>query len=106
MPKISFKLSLAALSNKKHRIIICLEQSTVEWANSVSRPLIRLVDPSFERTVLVSTKFDNRVKELRSKDAALKYLCSSETHSSKQPFFIWPHPISNLPRLPHLFGAL
>jgi hypothetical protein len=34
----------------------------VEWANSMTRPLVSSVDPTFARTVLVSTKFDNRVK--------------------------------------------
>jgi hypothetical protein len=28
------------LIEPKHRIIVCLEQSTVEWANTVSRPLV------------------------------------------------------------------
>src|SRR5699024_7289242 len=29
----------------KNRIIVCLEQSTVEWANTVSRPIVARVDP-------------------------------------------------------------
>lgn len=41
---------------QKSRIIICVEQSTVEWANSISRPAVRSIDPEFSRTVLVNTK--------------------------------------------------
>jgi GTPase SAR1 family protein len=40
----------------KNRIIICVEQSTTEWANSSSRPIVRKLDPDFSRTVLVNTK--------------------------------------------------
>lgn len=41
---------------QKSRIIICIEQSTTEWANSISRPIVRKIDPNFARTVLVNTK--------------------------------------------------
>jgi len=36
----------------QNRIIVCLEQSTVEWANTSSRPVVRRFDPHFSRTVL------------------------------------------------------
>jgi GTPase SAR1 family protein len=72
----------------KNRIIICLEQSTVEWANTVSRPLVRTIDPNFSRTVLVNTKFDNRVKELRDSDSANKYLVGENLPAGKRPFFV------------------
>lgn len=32
------------------------------------------VDPGFSRTILVNTKFDNRVKEFRDKESAEKYM--------------------------------
>ena len=38
------------LIEPKHRIIVCLDQSTVEWANSTSRPIVRKIDPEFSRT--------------------------------------------------------
>ena len=41
---------VSKLLEPKHRIIICLEQSTVEWANSSSRPIVRKIDPDFSRT--------------------------------------------------------
>ena len=50
------------LMKPANRIIVCLEQSTVEWANTSSRPIVRRFDPAFARTVLVNTKFDNRVQ--------------------------------------------
>jgi hypothetical protein len=50
------------LIEPQNRIIVCLEQSTVEWANTTSRPIVRQIDPNFTRSVLVNTKFDNRVK--------------------------------------------
>ncbi len=45
-----------------HRIIVCLEQSTVEWSNTTSRQIVEKVDPTFSRTILIQTKFDNRIK--------------------------------------------
>lgn len=72
----------------KNRIIVCLEQSTVEWANTTSRPLVREVDRDFSRTIFVNTKFDNRVKELRSKEAAEKYLMGEGLPAGKKPFFV------------------
>jgi hypothetical protein len=71
-----------------NRIIVCLEQSTVEWANTSSRPIVRRFDASFSRTVLVNTKFDNRVKELRTPEAAAKYLMGENLPEGKKPFFI------------------
>eukprot|EP01127_Copromyxa_protea_P016077 TRINITY_DN4719_c0_g1_i5.p1 TRINITY_DN4719_c0_g1~~TRINITY_DN4719_c0_g1_i5.p1 ORF type:complete len:420 (-),score=58.56 TRINITY_DN4719_c0_g1_i5:1350-2609(-) len=71
-----------------HRIIVCLEQSTVEWANTLSRPLVRRIDPLFTRTIIVNTKFDNRVKELRDAESANKYLCGEGLPDGKRPFFI------------------
>jgi len=90
------------LMSPKNRIIVCLEQSTVEWANTTSRPIVQQIDRDFSRTILVNTKFDNRVKELRKASAANAYLsgrdqdddASSSSASSaaaaanKRPFFI------------------
>ncbi|GAM21736.1 hypothetical protein SAMD00019534_049110, partial [Acytostelium subglobosum LB1] len=76
------------LIEPKHRIIVCLEQSNVEWANTISRPLVKKIDQEFGRTILVNTKFDNRVKELRSRESAHKYLEGEGIVASKKPFFI------------------
>lgn len=82
-----FANSLAA-QEPKNRIIVCLEQSTVEWANTSSRPIVQQVDRDFSRTVMVNTKFDNRVKELRSKEAAEKYMLGEGLPAGRKPFFI------------------
>lgn len=76
------------LIQPKNRIIVCLEQSTVEWANSVSRPIAREIDPDFSRTILINTKFDNRVKELRNKESADKYMTGENLPPNTRPFFI------------------
>ncbi|BFU20479.1 dynamin family protein [Entamoeba histolytica HM-1:IMSS-B] len=77
------------LITPSNRIIVCLEQSTTEWANSVSRPLVKEVDPNFNRTVLINTKFDNRVKELTDTQTVANYLNGDELIiGDKKPFFI------------------
>ncbi len=70
------------------RLIVCLEQSTVEWANTTSRHLVQKVDPDFRRTVLLHTKFDNRCKELRSVEEATKYLQGEGLPAKVANFFI------------------
>jgi hypothetical protein len=70
------------------RLIVCLEQSTVEWANATSRRIIQEVDPEFRRTVLLHTKFDNRCKELRSQEEATKYLQGEDLPENCSSFFI------------------
>jgi hypothetical protein len=54
----------------------------------VNRPLVRQVDPDFSRTVLVNTKFDNRVKEFRDAESTNKYLQGENLPQRKKPFFI------------------
>eukprot|EP01132_Coremiostelium_polycephalum_P003597 gene3597-4479_t len=76
------------LIEPKNRLIVCLEQSNVEWANTISRPLVRKIDPNFSRTILINTKFDNRVKELRTRESAHKYLEGEGIITQKKPFFI------------------
>ena len=75
------------IAEPRHRVVVCLEQSTVEWANTVSRPLVRRVDPAFARTVfartvLVNTKFDNRLKELSDASMANKYLSAEDANTT------------------------
>lgn len=57
-PKLSQQIQALSerVMRQKSRIIICIEQSTTEWANSISRPIVRKIDPNFSRTVLVNTK--------------------------------------------------
>lgn len=46
------------------------------------------MDPEFSRTILVNTKFDNRVKEFRDAESTNKYLQGENLPSGKKPFFI------------------
>ncbi len=45
------------------RLILFLQQSSVEWASSLWLNVVQEVDPTFQRTVFVASKFDNRLKE-------------------------------------------
>uniref|UniRef100_A0A6B2KYK6 Dynamin-type G domain-containing protein n=1 Tax=Arcella intermedia TaxID=1963864 RepID=A0A6B2KYK6_9EUKA len=83
----NIKEMVKELMKPPNRIIICLEQSTVEWPNSNSRPFVEEVDPGLTRTIVVATKFDNRVKELRDPESTNKYL-SAEELSGKTVFFV------------------
>lgn len=85
-----------------HRVIVCLEQSTVEWANSNSRQFVQRVDPNLERTVLVCTKFDNRVKELRDAESANGYLAAEGLPGHIKPFFV-SLPVQRNLSVPHRF---
>ena len=45
------------------RLILFLQQSSVEWCSSLWLHVVQAVDPNCQRTVLISSKFDNRIKE-------------------------------------------
>jgi GTP-binding protein EngB required for normal cell division len=76
-----------------HRIIVCLEQATVEWRNPTkSRLFVEKVDPTFSRTVMVMTKFDNRLAQIKTRYELDKYLSTGGILNQTKPFFIWlPH---------------
>lgn len=46
------------------------------------------MDPNFERTILVNTKFDNRLKELREKESAETYLAGEGLPPGTKVHFI------------------
>ena len=64
------------LIKPQNRIIVALEQSTVEWCNTQVRPYIKKVDPNFERTIFVVTKFNNRNNQFRDGKEANDYLAT------------------------------
>ena len=43
-----------------HRLILFLQQSSVEWCSSLWTHVVQEVDPHYQRTVMVCSKFDNR----------------------------------------------
>ena len=51
-----------SLASPPHRIILFLQQSSVEWCSSLWLDAIRDIDPTFKRTIIVVSKFDNRLK--------------------------------------------
>ena len=51
-----------SLASPPHRILLFLQQSSVDWCSSLWLDAIRDIDPTFRRTVIVVSKFDNRLK--------------------------------------------
>ena len=51
-----------SLASPPHRILLFLQQSSVEWCSSLWLDSIREIDPAFRRTIVVVSKFDNRLK--------------------------------------------
>jgi hypothetical protein len=51
-----------ALAAPQHRLLLFLQQSSVEWCSSLWLDSIRAVDPTLRRTIIVISKFDNRLK--------------------------------------------
>ena len=74
----------------QHRLLLFVQQSSVEWASSLWLDIIKeKLDPSFSRTVIVSSKFDNRLKELNERWEVDKYLSASGyLPPTVSPFFI------------------
>eukprot|EP00887_Chlorella_sp_A99_P005155 scaffold40.g5155.t1 len=72
-----------------HRLILFLQQSSVEWCSSLWMHVIQEVDPHFSRTVMVASKFDNRLKEFSERWEVDKYLSASGyLPPSVKPFFV------------------
>lgn len=76
------------MMKERHRFIVCLEQSTVEWCNTQIRPIIRKIDPHLERTVFVTTKFNNRVNQFKSESEINGYLSTDGHVQSGRVFFM------------------
>lgn len=72
-----------------HRLILFLQQSSVEWASSLWLHVVQEVDPTFSRTVMVASKFDNRLKEFAERWEVDRYLSATGyLPSSVKPFFV------------------
>ncbi|CAI5520090.1 unnamed protein product [Closterium sp. Naga37s-1] len=57
-----------------HRLIVFLQQSSVEWCSSLWLDVVRRADPQLRRTVVVASKFDNRLKEFSERWEVDRYL--------------------------------
>ncbi|KVH93044.1 Dynamin [Cynara cardunculus var. scolymus] len=51
-----------SLASPLHRILVSLQQSSGEWCSSLWLDAILDIDPTFGRTLIVVSKFDNRLK--------------------------------------------
>ncbi|KAB2098579.1 hypothetical protein ES319_A01G247900v1 [Gossypium barbadense] len=65
------------LASPPHRILLFLQQSSVEWCSSLWLDSIREIDPTFRRTIVVVSKFDNRLKEFSDRWEVDRYLSAS-----------------------------
>ncbi|KAJ0250449.1 Dynamin-related protein 5A [Hirschfeldia incana] len=65
------------LASPPHRILLFLQQSSVEWCSSLWLDAVREIDSSFRRTIVVVSKFDNRLKEFNDRGEVDRYLSAS-----------------------------
>ncbi|KAG4980681.1 hypothetical protein AAZX31_12G141300 [Glycine max] len=78
-----------SLASPPHRILLFLQQSSVEWCSSLWLDSIREIDPTFRRTVIVVSKFDNRLKEFSDRWEVDRYLSASGyLGDNTHPFFV------------------
>ncbi|KXZ53084.1 hypothetical protein GPECTOR_8g76 [Gonium pectorale] len=78
-----------AQASPPHRMILFLQQSSVEWASSLWLRVVQEVDPYFQRTVIVASKFDNRLKEFQERWEVDKYLSATGyLPPNVRPFFV------------------
>ncbi|KAJ6417171.1 hypothetical protein OIU84_002971 [Salix udensis] len=63
-----------SLASPPHRILVFLQQSSVEWCSSLWLDAIKDIDPNFRRSVIVVSKFDNRLKEFSDRWEVDRYL--------------------------------
>ncbi|XP_071689091.1 dynamin-related protein 5A-like [Rutidosis leptorrhynchoides] len=78
-----------SLASPPHRILVFLQQSSVEWCSSLWLDVIRDIDPTFRRTLIVVSKFDNRLKEFTERWEVDRYLSASGyLGDNTHPFFV------------------
>ncbi|GAB4846436.1 Dynamin- protein 5A [Ancistrocladus abbreviatus] len=78
-----------SLASPPHRILLFLQQSSVEWCSSLWLDAIRDIDPTFRRTIIVVSKFDNRLKEFNDRWEVDRYLSANGYLGENiRPFFV------------------
>ncbi|XP_043688924.1 dynamin-related protein 5A [Telopea speciosissima] len=78
-----------SLASPPHRLLLFLQQSSVEWCSSLWLDAIREIDPTFRRTIIVVSKFDNRLKEFSDRSEVDRYLSASGYLGDNiHPFFV------------------
>ncbi|BDA44188.1 Dynamin-related protein 5A [Coccomyxa sp. Obi] len=72
-----------------NRLILFLQQSSVEWCSSLWMHVVQELDPNFQRTIVVASKFDNRLKEFGERWEVDRYLSAAGYLSANvKPFFV------------------
>ncbi|KAI3992659.1 hypothetical protein MKX01_007981 [Papaver californicum] len=83
---LSMVKSLASLP---HRLLLFLQQSSVEWCSSLWLDTIREIDPTLKRTIVVVSKFDNRLKEFTNRWEVDQHLSTSGyLGDNVHPYFV------------------
>ncbi|KAL6845577.1 hypothetical protein ACP4OV_025072 [Aristida adscensionis] len=78
-----------SLASPPHRLVLFLQQSSVEWCSSVWLDTLREIDPTFRRTMIVISKFDNRLKEFSERWEVDTFLSASGYLGDNiHPFFV------------------
>ncbi|RAL45472.1 hypothetical protein DM860_014861 [Cuscuta australis] len=78
-----------SLATPPHRILLFLQQSSVEWCSSLWLDVLREIDPTFRRTIIVVSKFDNRLKEFSDRWEVDRYLSASGyLGDNTRPYFV------------------
>lgn len=78
-----------SLASPPHRILLFLQQSSVEWCSSLWLDAIRDIDPTFRRTIIVVSKFDNRLKEFSDRWEVDRFLSASGYLGENiRPYFV------------------
>ncbi|CAN6933001.1 unnamed protein product [Brassica oleracea var. botrytis] len=78
-----------SLASPPHRILLFLQQSSVEWCSSLWLDAVREIDSSFRRTIVVVSKFDNRLKEFNDRGEVDRYLSASGyLGENTRPYFV------------------
>ncbi|KAK8938420.1 Dynamin-related protein 5A [Platanthera zijinensis] len=78
-----------SLATPPHRLLLFLQQSSVEWCSSLWLDSIKEIDPTFKRTIIVVSKFDNRLKEFSEGWEVDRYLSASGyLGENTRPFFV------------------
>ncbi|CAO1944975.1 unnamed protein product [Urochloa humidicola] len=78
-----------SLATPPHRLVLFLQQSSVEWCSSIWLDTLKEIDPSFRRTMIVISKFDNRLKEFTERWEVDTFLSASGYLGDNiHPFFV------------------
>ncbi|KAG7594845.1 Dynamin-type guanine nucleotide-binding (G) domain [Arabidopsis thaliana x Arabidopsis arenosa] len=66
-----------SLASPPYRILLFLQQTSVEWCSSLWLDALREIDSSFRRTIVVVSKFDYRLKDFSDRREVDRYLSAS-----------------------------